>query len=311
MPTEPTNIAIIGSYAVALVMDVDRIPVEGETVLGRNFRETWGGKGSDMAVQAARLGAETSFIGVVGDDTYGADFVELMENEGVHIDGLRRTDETRTGAGFIMKDDKGHNIISVANGANEDSSPEDIDRNEDVIQNADVALTQLEIPVETALHGLKVAKEAGGTTILNPAPAVDFSEQDLSDVDYLTPNESEARVCAGYDADHEIDDRDVARELINSGCGTVVITRGDQGCYLYDENQSIQVDAYPVDVVDSNGAGDAFNAGLAVALGEDMDIKKALRFATATGGLSCTDWETINSYHDRDEVEALINEVNP
>ena len=203
------KVCIIGSYAKALVMTADRIPVAGETLMGRDYRGEFGGKGSDMAVQSSRLGAEVSYIGVIGDDTFGKEFVDLMKDEKIDISGLRITKEKSTGTGFIIKDIEARNVIVVDSGANDLFSKEDIDNAEKLIEEADVVLAQLEIPLDTALYAMKVAKKYGKTTILNPAPAVNLKECDLSDVDILTPNETEARVAVGVPTDSELTNSEI------------------------------------------------------------------------------------------------------
>ena len=155
------KVCIIGSYAKALVMTADRIPVAGETLMGRDYRGEFGGKGSDMAVQSSRLGAEVSYIGVIGDDTFGKEFVDLMKDEKIDISGLRITKEKSTGTGFIIKDIEARNVIVVDSGANDLFSKEDIDNAEKLIEEADVVLAQLEIPLDTALYAMKVAKKYG------------------------------------------------------------------------------------------------------------------------------------------------------
>lgn len=301
------KVCIIGSYAKALVMTVDRIPLAGETLIGDDYRETYGGKGSDMAVQAARLGADVSYIGVVGHDSFGQEFVELMKSEGVITDGIRLTAEKPTGVGFIIKDTNAKNIITVDMGANELFSKQDIDNHIDLIKNADVVLAQLEIPIETALYALKKAKDLGKTTILNPAPAQNLLTYDLSFIDILTPNETEARVTIGVHPETEIPHRDTAEKLLQTGCGTVVMTLGGDGVDIHTREESRHIEAYPIDVVDSNGAGDSFNASLAAALAEGTPLDEAIQFANAAAGLCCTKWETVPSYHTRTEVEAFMH----
>ena len=221
------KVCIIGSYAKALVMTADRIPVAGETLMGRDYRGEFGGKGSDMAVQSSRLGAEVSYIGVIGDDTFGKEFVDLMKDEKIDISGLRITKEKSTGTGFIIKDIEARNVIVVDSGANDLFSKEDIDNAEKLIEEADVVLAQLEIPLDTALYAMKVAKKYGKTTILNPAPAVNLKECDLSDVDILTPNETEARVAVGVPTDSELTNSEIAEMLFKTGCKKIIMTLGE------------------------------------------------------------------------------------
>ena len=300
------SVIVFGSYAKALVMTTARVPLVGETVLGRDFRQTYGGKGSDMAVQAARLGARVEFIGVVGEDAFGREFVDLMVAEGIGIAGLRRTAELATGAGFIVKDDLGRNLIVVDMGANKLFTPADVDANAGLLAGAKVALAQLEIPLETALHGLKQAAAAGVMTILNPAPAQDLRGRDLSMVDILTPNETEARVALGLAPDAALGNAEVAARLLETGCGAVVMTLGDKGAAGFTRTESFTVPPFKVEVVDSNGAGDCFNASLAVALAEGEGLRQATAFAAKVAALCCTRWETVPSYHTRAEVAAAL-----
>lgn len=300
-------VIIIGSYAKALVITVDRIPDEGETVLGKNFRETFGGKGSDMAIQAARLGATVAYVGVVGDDTFGQECITLMRSEGIDISGLRKTQEKPTGVGLIIKDTQARNAIVVDIGANALLGRADIDAALQRISSAKVVLTQLEIPLETALYGLEQAKAIGLLTILNPAPAMDLRGVDLHSVDILTPNQTEARICAGLPPNASISNEEVARRLLTStGCDTIVMTLGHAGVQVFTSEGDLTVLPYPVKVVDSNGAGDSFNAGLATALAEGHPLASAVRFANAAAALCCTQWETVPSYHYRNEVDAFL-----
>ncbi|GAA2218440.1 ribokinase [Promicromonospora sukumoe] len=312
MPTEDAAgaaraaVAVIGSYAKALVMTADRIPAPGETLIGRDYRGTFGGKGSDMAVQAARLGAGVSYLGVVGDDTHGAEFRALLADEGVDPVGLRVAPGESTGVGFIVKDTAGRNVIVVDPGANDSFSPADVDAAAGALTAADVALAQLEIPLPTALHALTVARAAGVTTILNPAPAVDLRGTDLTSVDVLTPNEHEAKVALGLGPDDARPPAELGRRLLALGPRAVVVTLGEAGALVVTADGDTRVAPVRVDVVDSNGAGDSFNAALAVALGEGRDLADAARFAGTVAALCCEHWETVPSYQDRATVEAFL-----
>jgi ribokinase len=300
------TIVVIGSYAKALVITAERIPGRGETLLGSDYRETWGGKGSDMAVQAARLGAAVAYVGVVGDDAHGREFRELMAGEGVDVSGLRVDPGKPTGVGIIIKDTAGHNAIVVDMAANALFGRADVEAAAPLLAGARVALAQLEIPLDTALHGLARAKAAGATTILNPAPARDLRAADLSSVDIVTPNETEARIVAGLAPDADVPLSDIAAVLLGRGCRAVVMTLGEAGARLFTRDGETAIAPCPVEVVDSNGAGDSFNAGLAVALSEGRPLAEAARFANAVAGLCCTRWETVPSYHRRDEVDAFL-----
>lgn len=308
MTTETNGrLVIIGSYLVALVMDTERIPMKGETILARNFRTAYGGKGSDMAVQAARLGTDVHFIGSIGDDDFGRAFRDLMIDEGVNIDHLKSHDELATGAGFIIKSSDGHNIITIDIGANQLFSPEAVDAAAGDLGPDDVVLIQLEIPLETALHAAKVGHDAGATVILNPAPAYDLREADLSAVDILTPNETELRVCLGMLPGDDANEVELARTLLERGCRMVLVTLGERGSMIVTPEGVTHVKAFEIPgIVDSNGAGDSFNASLATGLLDGLPIADAARFGNAVAGLCCTRWDTVPSYHTREEVEAFL-----
>ncbi|MGH1525470.1 ribokinase [Leifsonia sp. L25] len=307
MRTEPASprVTVLGSYAKAIVITADRIPLAGETVLGRDYRQEFGGKGSDMAVQAARLGARTTFVGVVGTDALGAEFLELMRDEGVDTTAVRTTSERSTGVGLIVKDEEGRNVIVVDLGANELFSPDDVVAAGGRVTDAAVVLAPLEIPLPTALHGLSRAHAAGAVTILNPAPAARLTGP-LEGIDVLTPNQTEARVLVGRDPHTDVDNAVIADELRALGVENVVITRGEEGVDVFTPDGYLHVLAHVVDVVDSNGAGDSFSAALAVGLAEGRTLPEAVVFANAAAALCCERWETVPSYRDRAAVEALL-----
>lgn len=302
------RIIVIGSYIVALVMDTDRIPLKGETLMARNFRQTFGGKGSNQAVQAARLGAEVSFVGEIGDDAFGRDFIGLCKQEGIGHRHVYTHPELPTASGFIICAE-GHNIITIDIGALNAFGTTEIDRAADLFGPQSVVLLQLEIPLETAIYAAHRAKEKGATVLLNPAPAKNLSGMDLSCIDYLTPNETEARVCAGLAPDYPGTDLEVGRQLLNRGCKNTIITLGEKGSLLVNRQEETPVPAFAVpEVVDSTGAGDAFNAGFAAAIAEGLPVKEAMLFGNAAGALSCTKADTIPSFHTREQIVAFINQ---
>jgi ribokinase len=250
------KVAVVGSYGVGLTVELDRMPAAGETVVGRTFRTDHGGKGSNQAIGAARLGAEVDFLTAVGDDTFGHEAAALWEREGVHAQAVVTDAATMTAP--ILVEPSGENRIVVVPGALERLSPAHVDEFSDRIAAADVLVVQLEIPVWTALYALQVGRAAGVRTILNPAPAP--SEPIEPACDYVTPNESEAAAVANADA-------------------TFVYTLGERGAELNGE----LVPAFPAAVVDTTGAGDAFTAAFAVALAEGVDGREAVRWGCAAG----------------------------
>lgn len=303
------KVTVVGSYIVAAVMDTDRIPIEGETLIGRNYHVTHGGKGSNMAVCAARLGAESRFMGKIGKDNFGEQFVDLLKDEGVASDSVLYSDNLPTAIGFIIFSTTGSNIIVIDIAANGEFLPDDINDNEDVIRNSQVIVSPLEIPLQTALAAAKVAKSSGVRSILNPAPAVDLRKEDLSDVFALTPNETEGRVCLGLAPDDPICDDDLARALLRLGAENIMLTVGEKGVIWVSKDGLKRIPALSVNVLDTVGAGDAFNAGLAVGLSEGKPVAEAIAFAVTAASLSTEHRETIDSYQHRQKVEARLAEV--
>ena len=250
------KIAVVGSYGVGLTVELERVPNAGETVIGRSFRIDHGGKGSNQAVGAARLGARVDFLTALGDDAFGHEAVKLWQDEGVRAEIVVAEAATMTAP--ILVEPTGENRIIVVPGALSCLAPGHVDAFAGRIAAADVCVVQLEIPLATALSALGVARQAGVRTILNPAPAP--TEPIAPVCDYVTPNESEARSVAASQA-------------------TFVYTLGDRGAELGGE----VIPAFPAQVVDTTGAGDAFTAAFAVALAEGLDDREAVRWGCAAG----------------------------
>jgi ribokinase len=306
---QPKRVTVVGSYIVALVMDVDRIPLEGETLIGRNYHTTHGGKGSNMAACAVRLGAAVTFFGKVGRDAFADEFVKLLAAEGVSREAVLISESAPTAVGFIIFSARGSNVIVIDRGANGEFSPADVTAQSGVVTDAEVALSPLEIPLETALAAARLAHGAGKKFILNPAPAADLRRADLRHVFALTPNEREARVCLGLRPDEGISDHEAAECLLALGPEHVVVTRGEKGV-LWASRAGIQsVPALPVTVVDTVGAGDAFNAGLAVGLSEGRSMRESLALGVTAASLSTRKRETIASYARRAEVDEHLGKV--
>lgn len=301
------RVAVVGSYNHGLSMAVDVLPAPGETVLGGDFAEGVGGKGSNQAVGAARLGAETSLVGCIGTDRFGDAAVELWSEEGVDAAHVRRTDATHTGVGFVIVDGGGENAISVAPGANSRLSAADVHGAAEVIRSADVVLCQLETELEPVSAAAEVAADAGTEVILNPAPARALPESLLSNVDVLTPNRGEAHILAGHEPTDDVAPSALVDALSARGAGATVLTLGADGA-LVDDGARDHVDAIDVDIVDTTGGGDAFNAGLAVARAEGESLTDAARFGCVCGGLACTAFEVVPALPERSAVDAYTTE---
>ena len=299
------KIVVVGSFNTDLVSYLQRMPRPGETVHGDTFVTGAGGKGSNQAVAAARLGAEVTFIGRVGSDVFANLAYEIWDAEGVSRDYVIQDQDHATGVAPILVDSQGENMIVVVLGANLNIQPSDIDAAKDRIAAADVLLAQLEINLDMTAYALKTAKKLGIATILNPAPATPLSSDMMQLADYLTPNETELETLSGQ-AGQDVTAR--ARSLLTRDGQTAVVTLGSQGAQIVSPNESVRLETFEVDVVDTTGAGDAFNAGLAVALAEGKDLRAAVRFANATAALSVTKPGTARSVPRRAEVDALIIE---
>lgn len=307
------KIAVVGSYATGLTMRVERLPSQGETLLGTGYRVDYGGKGSNQAVGCARLGARVSFVAKIGNDAFGEMALELYRDEGIDVSHVAQTGDAPTGVGFIMVDASGNNCITIDPGANELLTADDVSREEAAFDTAKAVLTQLEIPVAAAEAAMARGRVKGALTILNPAPVRPLPESILQLVDIITPNQSEARVLAGRSPNEACDAEEIARDLIRCGVKQVVMTLGEKGALIVTGSSSLRVPALKMDAVDTTGAGDAFNAGLAMALASGAGLEDAVRFAVVTGGLAVTREGVIPSLPDRDEVLRCYrqNGMNP
>jgi ribokinase len=297
-------ITVIGSFAVGITLRVPRFPVQGETLVGHDFDMGPGGKGSNQAVGAARLGAESHLVAAIGEDAFGAVGLDLWQREGVGLGQLIRVPDDHTGVGLITLDSAGNNHIVIDLGANNRLTPEDVDRAEPLIAASDVVVTVLEIPVETAARAMEVARRNGVTALLNPAPAAPVPTALLKSADILTPNESELRILCGLPPDDTTPTNALATRLQEAGARNLVITRGGRGALLVDASGRVsEVPSVPTDVVDSTGAGDAFNCALAVALAEGRPLEEAVRWAVRAGAFACTRLGVIPALPTRRELD--------
>lgn len=302
------KVAVLGIFVADLAFRAPRLPVMGETILGQGFKDGPGGKGSNQAIAAARAGAEVQMITRIGRDTFGEMARKAWAADGIDVSAVIEDAELPTGAAFIfVSTETGNNAIIVESGAAANLSPEDVAAAETAIASAAVLLTQFEQPVETAIAGLTLARRHGVVTILNPAPAVAAPEAIYPLCDYITPNETEAASLTGLPVTNEAEARAAAVELVRRGAKNAVITLGENGALLLGAAGSVLVPAFPVaHVVDTTGAGDAFNGGFAVALAEGMSPVEAVRFGCATAALSVQKPGTAPSMPVRGEIDALL-----
>jgi ribokinase len=297
------HITVVGSYATGLTMKVQRLPSKGETLLGTGYRVDYGGKGSNQAVGCARLGARVSFVAKIGKDSFGDMALGLYREEGINVSHVRQVNAAPTGVGFItVEAGTGHNCIVLDPGANELLTADDVRSSEAAFTSAAAVLSQLEIPVSAAEAAFVAAHARGATTILNPAPVRSLPPSVLQLVDVLTPNETEAKVLAGQAPGETTDPTQLARELLDLGVRQVVMTLGEKGALIVTRSSSTHVPGISVRPVDTTGAGDAFNAGLAIALASGVSLEAAVQFAVVTGGLAVTKEGVIPSLPRLEEV---------
>jgi ribokinase len=301
------QIMVIGSHAPGLFVNVKRVPRAGETVIGWGFHEPIdGGKGSNQAIAAARLGGRVRFVGCVGQDRIGDDGERWLREAGVDTSGLRRSATTPSGVGFIILDEKGIPAMVTSLGANAELSEADVDAALEKSPKPSVLLTQFEIDPHVALYAARRAREQGIIAIVNPAPAPETAISGLEAVDILTPNESEAKVLLGLDPEAPVAPVELVQRLsASSGIRRLIITLGEQGVIGLDKSGVWQIPAPQVDVVDTSGAGDVFCAGLAVGLAEGKSLREAAMLGCAAASLSVTCAGTIPVYPTRDEAEAF------
>jgi ribokinase len=300
-------VTVVGSFAVGMTLRAPRFPVAGETLIGSGFDMGPGGKGSNQAVGAARLGAQSHIVACIGADLFGDLSTQLYAAEGVHAGRVRRTAERNTGVGFITLDAAGDNQIVLDPGANALLSPADVDAAEALIAASDAVLSVLEIPPATAGRALTLARRHGAIAILNPAPATPLDDSLLSQVDVLTPNSGELRVLLGLPPDDATAPLTLAQRLQAHGVRNVVVTLGGEGALIVAASGVVEhVPGVPVPVVDTTGAGDAFTCALAVALAEGRSLGDAVRFANHAGALACTKLGAITALPRRAELDARL-----
>ena len=297
------RIAVVGSYATGLTLKVKRLPSMGETVLASGYRVDYGGKGSNQAVACARLGMNVVFVARIGEDMFGEMALRLYREEGIDLDFVHRSVEHPTGVGFILVEAAtGNNCIALDPGANEFLSAADVAQCDSSFDAAAVVMTQLEIPVSTAEAALSRGRAQGAITILNPAPVRPLPASVLQLVDVLTPNQTEAKVLTGRSSDAKTEPEEVARDLIRAGVRQVVMTLGEKGALVVTASSSKLIPAMVMHAVDTTGAGDAFNAGIAAALACGESLTSAVEFAVVTGGLAVTKEGVIPSLPVHEEV---------
>lgn len=290
------KVTVIGSSSIDLVVTADKRPIKGETIIGHSFKTVPGGKGANQAVAAARLGGNVAMIGCVGNDNFGKDIIQNFKLNNVNIDAVDIIQNCETGTAHITLAE-GDNSIIVVKSANDHITPEYVKLNKSIIQESDIVLVQQEIPEETVEYVSGLCVEFGTPLLLNPAPARPISKTVIDNATYITPNEHEAEILFGTS-----DLKGALRQFPNK----VFITEGKNGVRFFDGNEEILVPSYKVEVVDTTGAGDTFNAAFAVSLAEGNSITDSIRFANRAASLSVTGFGAQGGMPTREEVEGNL-----
>lgn len=282
------EIVVIGSSNTDMVIKTDKLPVPGETILGGNFFMNAGGKGANQAVAAARLGGSVTLVAKTGEDVFGRQAIDLFKGEGIDTSFVFTDTLHPSGVALITVNENGENCIVVASGANGYLDHLDIQNALPAIEKASVILMQLEIPVETVEYVVSLAAKKNKTIILNPAPAVSLPDELLKNISVITPNQKEAEMLTGINVNDAKSAEQAASILHQKGVEIVVITMGAKGAYFSHKQASGVINAPEVKAVDTTAAGDVFNAGLAVALSEGVEIAEAIEFACKAAAISVT-----------------------
>lgn len=301
---------IIGSANVDMIMKVPRLPERGETVTDGTFMQTFGGKGANQAVAAARLGGDARFVACLGRDVFTPAMVENFRRDGLNLAGVRFVEDRPSGSALVMIDQGGMNYLTVAPGSNAVLSPDQIAGEWTRIEQSGLILLQMEIPVETNREILKRARAAGIPVMLNYAPAHSIHPDLLAGLDTLIVNENEASALSGIEPADDVSAERAVRVLAAMGVRRVILTLGAAGSLIFSDEHVTRVPAYPVEAVDTTAAGDTFCGALGVALLEERPLLEAVRFATAAAALSVTRFGAQPSIPTRIEIDRFI-ELNP
>ena len=301
------RVVVLGVFVADTAYRADRAPKMGETIMGRSFALGPGGKGSNQAVAAAMAGAEVQMITRLGTDPFADMALATWKKAGVQP-AISQHADSYTGAAYIFVEHAtGNNAIIICPGVANTICDADIDARAGLIRAADVFITQLEQPIPVAVHALTMARRAGVTTVLNPAPAAALPDGMLALCDWVTPNESEAEALTGLPVTNADEALAAAKALRAMGAGAVIVTLGVQGALLHDATRTMLIPVQTAGpVVDTTGAGDAFNGGFVAALAGGADPVTAARFGAATAGISVTRAGTAPSMPALSEIKALL-----
>ncbi|MGV7962267.1 ribokinase [Photorhabdus tasmaniensis] len=303
------KLAVLGSINADHILNLESFPRPGETVIGKQYQIAFGGKGANQAVAAGRSGADIEFIACVGEDDIGSRICQQLAMDNIKTSGIEVIEGETTGVALIFVNQQGENVIGINTGANAALTPEYFYRYQNIIEEADALLMQLESPLETVQLAAEIAKQNDTKVILNPAPAQKLSDQLLSLVDIITPNETEAEYLTGITVKDDSGAEKAAQILHDKGIAIVIITLGSRGVWLSEKGQKGEiVPGFKVNVVDTIAAGDTFNGAFVTALLEGKAMLSAVRFAHSAAAIAVTRQGAQPSVPWRNEIDAFLTE---
>jgi ribokinase len=300
------QVTVVGSFMYDLVATVPRRPKTGETLVGNTFGMFLGGKGANQAIAASRAGSKVTMVGRLGNDFFGKQFLEKFSREGINTDFVTQDDENGTGVAMPLIDASGDNSIVIIPQANMALTVENINQAQSTIADADVLVMQCEVPMDANQRAAEIAKQNDTLVILNPAPAQLIPDQILKLVDIIIPNEIETETLTGLPTKTENEVLVAGRNLLSKGVETVILTLGDRGSLLLNEDGEKLIPAFDVSVVDTTAAGDSFCGVLAASLANGISINLSVEIANAAGALAVTKLGAEPSLPQRDAIDDLL-----
>lgn len=304
--THQKKLVVLGSTNIDHILNVPYFLAPGETLSAHQYQVAMGGKGANQAVAAGRAGANIKFITALGDDPFGKEALEQFKNDGIDTSLIKIVQNEKTGVALIFVNDEGENMIGIHAGANAHVTPEMLEERIAEIESADALLMQLEIPLETIQLATKHAKKHGVLVALNPAPAKPLPDELLSQIDIITPNETEAEILTGVKVDSTENAQKASQILHEKGIKTVIITMGKMGAWVSENNQGILISGFKVQAIDTIAAGDTFNGVLIMALLEGLTLNSAIQKAHAAAAIAVTRKGAQPSIPWKDEIESFL-----
>lgn len=304
------KVLVVGSLNMDAVIEMEQMPLTGETILGKKLTFIPGGKGANQACAAGKLGEDTLMLGSVGMDEHGDTQKEVLQEAKVNVNSLKRSEEENTGMAFIYVDKDANNSIVVIQGANKTCSVDYLKQEDEKFKECEIILLQMEIPAESVYYTIKRGKELGKTIILNPAPAPEGLPDDIWPmIDYITPNETEVMKLSNTECETQEEIEKAAKELLKKGVKNVLVTLGGEGSMLVTSENTTVYPSRKVKAVDTTAAGDCFNGAFAVALSEGKSVGDAILFANAASSIAVTRKGAQTAIPDRSETECALNEL--